>query len=135
MEQLSRLFGTSRHITDQCYTVAGTNVSTNGKQRNRRSENYIFCLFWFGPIGCQHGVSERLAQLLHDDLKMLEGIINTKPTSQLVLSLSLKLASIPGLTLLRPSGACTRVNPGIDACVDKRPHTNFKFGFVYVCEL
>ena len=63
---------------------------------------------------------------------MLKDLINLIPTSREVLCPLSARASIPGLTLVRPCGACTRVNPGIDARADNRPRTSLSVGILYV---
>ena len=63
---------------------------------------------------------------------MLEGIINTQPTSDGVLGRLSTLVSGPILTLVRPYGPCTRVSIGPDTRVDNRPRTPSSVGFVYL---
>ena len=63
---------------------------------------------------------------------MLEGIINTQPTSDAVLGRSSTLASILISTFERPYGPSSQVDMRIDARVDNRPRTPSSDGFVYI---
>ena len=64
---------------------------------------------------------------------MLEGIINTQPTSDVVLGRVSTLAVSLISTFVRPYGPCTQVDIRLTARVDTRPSTPSSVGFVYVC--
>ena len=64
---------------------------------------------------------------------MLEGIINTQPTSYAVLGRLSTLASSLILTFEQPYGPSSQVDIRLNARVDNRPRTPSSVGFVYVC--
>ena len=63
---------------------------------------------------------------------MLEGIINTQPTSDVALGLVSTLATRAISTFVRHCVPCTQVDIGLVACVDTRHHPTSSFGSVYI---
>ena len=63
---------------------------------------------------------------------MLEGIINTQATSDVVLGCESTLAASSIATFVRPYGPCTQVDIELAARVATQPRTTSSFGFVYI---
>ena len=62
---------------------------------------------------------------------MLEGIINTRPTSNVVLGRSSTYVTVPISTFVPPYGPCTPVDIRIITRINNRPHITFSVGLVY----
>ena len=116
-----------------CDTAAGTNVSATLRKATETAEGihlllHLFLIWRPGALLVDLG----RVFIANKSIQMLEGIINTQPTSDVVLgrvsTLTVSLIS----TFVRPYGPCTQVDIGLAARVDTRPRTTFSFGFVYI---
>ena len=66
-------------------------------------------------------------------IQMLQGIINTQPTSDVSLGLVSTLAARLISTFERPYGPSSQVDIRLAARVDTRPRTTSSVRFVYIC--
>ena len=70
--------------------------------------------------------------IANKSIQMLEGIINTQPTSDVALSLVSTLETSLILTFVRHCVPCTQVDIGLFVRVDTRLSAISSFAFVYV---
>ena len=70
--------------------------------------------------------------ITNKSFQMLEGVMNTQPTSHGALGLVSTLATSPISTFQRAYGPSSQVDIGLVARVDTRPCMSYSFGFVYI---
>ena len=70
--------------------------------------------------------------IANTSILMLQGIINTQPTSDVSLGLVSTLAASLISTFERPYGPSSQVDIRLAARVDTRPRTTSSVGFVYL---